>query len=81
MRMHLKRRESNYITFPGSKVSQNDCKMWNKSYKYKNTYTVHLKHSKNTSSIYSIIDYEKAYDSIIQEELWHILTEKMYKHI
>jgi hypothetical protein len=24
-----------YITFPGSKVSQNDCRMWNKSYKYK----------------------------------------------
>jgi hypothetical protein len=22
--------------------------MWNKSYKYNNTYTVHLKHSKNT---------------------------------
>jgi hypothetical protein len=26
-----------YITFPGSKVSQNDCRTWNKSYKYKNT--------------------------------------------
>jgi transposase len=37
-----------YITFPGSIVSQNDCRMWNKSYKYNNTYTVHLKHSKNT---------------------------------
>jgi hypothetical protein len=23
-----------YITFPGSKVSQNDCRMWNKSYNY-----------------------------------------------
>jgi hypothetical protein len=38
-----------YITFPGSIVSQNDCRMWNKSYKYKNTYTVQLKHSKSTS--------------------------------
>jgi hypothetical protein len=36
-----------YITFPASIVSQNDCRMWNKSYKYNNTYTVHLKHSKN----------------------------------
>jgi hypothetical protein len=32
-----------YITFPGSEVSQNDSRMWNKSYKYKNTYTVQLK--------------------------------------
>jgi hypothetical protein len=30
-----------YITFPGSIVTQNDCRMWNKSYKYKNTYTNH----------------------------------------
>jgi hypothetical protein len=37
-----------YITFPGSKVSQNDCRMWNKSYRYKDTYTVQLKHSKST---------------------------------
>jgi hypothetical protein len=37
-----------YITFSGSIVSQSDCRMWNKSYKYKNTYTVHLKHSQNT---------------------------------
>jgi hypothetical protein len=36
-----------YIRFPGSKVSQNDCRIWNKSYKYKNTYTAHFKHSKN----------------------------------
>jgi hypothetical protein len=35
-----------YITFPGSRVGQNDCRMWNKSYKYKNTYTVYLKLSK-----------------------------------
>jgi hypothetical protein len=28
-----------YITFPGSKVSQNDCRMWNKSYKYKDIYS------------------------------------------
>jgi hypothetical protein len=45
-----------YITLPGSKVSQNDCSMWNKSYKYNNTYTVHLKHSKNTHThIYKLI--------------------------
>jgi hypothetical protein len=37
-----------YITFHGSKVSQNHCRMWNKSYNYKNTYTVQLKHSKST---------------------------------
>jgi hypothetical protein len=36
-----------YITFPESKVSQNDCRMWNKSYKYKDTYTVQLNHSKS----------------------------------
>jgi hypothetical protein len=28
-----------YITFPGSKVSQNACRMWNKPYKYKDTYS------------------------------------------
>jgi hypothetical protein len=38
-----------YITFPGSKVSQNYCRMWNKSYKYKDAYTVQWKHSKSTS--------------------------------
>jgi hypothetical protein len=37
-----------YIIFPGFKVSQNDCRMWNKSYKYNDTYTVHLKHSEST---------------------------------
>jgi hypothetical protein len=37
-----------YITFHGSKVSQNDCRMWNKSYNYKNTYTVQLKHYEST---------------------------------
>jgi hypothetical protein len=37
-----------YVTFHGSKVSQNDCRMWNKSYNYKNTYTVQLKHSIRT---------------------------------
>jgi hypothetical protein len=37
-----------YITFHGSKVSRNDCRMWNKPYKYKNTYTVQLKYPKST---------------------------------
>jgi hypothetical protein len=33
------------IAFLGSKVSQNDCGMWNMSYKYKNIHTVQLKFS------------------------------------
>jgi hypothetical protein len=32
-----------YITLHGSRVSQNCCRMWNKSYNYNNTYTVQLK--------------------------------------
>jgi hypothetical protein len=52
-----------YIAFPGFKVSQNDCRMWNMSYKYKNISAVQLKFSqkktqrlhirlfKNTSTI------------------------------
>jgi hypothetical protein len=31
-----------YTAFPGSKVSQNDCRIWNMSYKYKNICTVQL---------------------------------------
>jgi hypothetical protein len=27
------------MTFSGSIVSQNDCRLWNKSYKYNNTYS------------------------------------------
>jgi hypothetical protein len=34
-----------FIAFPRSKVSQNDCRMWNMSYKYKNNCTVQLKFS------------------------------------
>jgi hypothetical protein len=34
-----------YIASPGSRVRQNDCRMWNVSYKYKNMYTVQLKFS------------------------------------
>jgi hypothetical protein len=41
-----------HFTFHGSKVGQNDCRMWNKSYNYKNTYTVQLKHSKVHTYIY-----------------------------
>jgi hypothetical protein len=33
------------IAFPGSRVSQNDCRMWNMPYKYKNIGTVQLKFS------------------------------------
>jgi hypothetical protein len=28
-----------YIPFPGFKGSQNDCRMWNRSYKYKTMYS------------------------------------------
>jgi hypothetical protein len=34
-----------YIAFPGSIVSQNDCRMWNMLYKYKNICTVQPKFS------------------------------------
>jgi hypothetical protein len=37
-----------YITFRGSKVSQKDYRMWNKSYNFRNTYTVQLKLFHNT---------------------------------
>jgi hypothetical protein len=33
------------LTFPGSQISQNDCRMWNMQYKYKNMCTVQLKFS------------------------------------
>jgi hypothetical protein len=36
---------SHYITFPGSRVSQNDCRMWNTSSKYKNVCAEHMKFS------------------------------------
>jgi hypothetical protein len=29
-----------YIAFPGYKVSENDCRIWNMSYKYKNMYSI-----------------------------------------
>jgi hypothetical protein len=37
--LRFKRIVLHYIAFPGSKVSQNDCRIQNMSYKYKNTYS------------------------------------------
>jgi hypothetical protein len=34
-----------YIASPGSKVSRNDCRLWNMSYEYKSICTVQLKFS------------------------------------
>jgi hypothetical protein len=34
-----------YIAFPGSEVGQDDCRMWNISYKYKSICTIQLKFS------------------------------------
>jgi hypothetical protein len=34
-----------YTVFPGSKASQNDCRIWNMSYKYKTICTMQLKFS------------------------------------
>jgi hypothetical protein len=37
-----------YITFCGSKIVQNDCRIWSRPYSHKDTYTIQLKHFRNT---------------------------------
>jgi hypothetical protein len=49
-----------YTAFPGFKDSQNDCRMWNMSYKYRTVCTAQLKFShkktqENTVVIYKAI--------------------------
>jgi hypothetical protein len=39
-RMHIKSITLHCIAFPESKVSENDCRTWNISYKYKNVCTI-----------------------------------------
>jgi hypothetical protein len=45
---------SHCIAFPGSKVRQNDCRMWNMSHKYKNIYTVQLKFSRKKTQWFHV---------------------------
>jgi hypothetical protein len=40
---------SHYITFPGSKVSQNDCSMWNKSSMYAYLCLIETRHNISTA--------------------------------
>jgi hypothetical protein len=47
-----------YIAFHGFRVSQNDCRMWNVSYKYKNICTVQLKFSHKKTQENTVVTYE-----------------------
>jgi hypothetical protein len=44
--------------FPGSKVSQNDCRMWNMSYKYKTICTVQLQFSHKKTQENTVVTHE-----------------------
>jgi hypothetical protein len=56
-----------YIAFPGSKASQNFCRVWNVSYKYKKMCTVQLKfsHEKMLVAHKAIQKYIHVYASLL----------------